>query len=96
MKDIKPVHVVIVVMLTLLSLAILQWMKLPKSAPPPATGPSAASSLPTELPPLPQNELYKLSAPPALTEELPPFQESPGKNNLEPKDPARSSKKPML
>jgi hypothetical protein len=95
MKEIKPVHLVIAVILTLLSVAILQWMKLPKSVPPTA-GSSAETSLPAELPPLPQNELYKLNAPPALTEELPLFQESPAKNNLEPKDPAKSSQKPML
>lgn len=95
MKEIKLVHLVIAGVLVLLAVAILQWIKLPQSAP--AASVSSAITTPptTELPPLPQNDLDPLNAPPSFTEELPPFKESPG-GNLEPKDKATSNRKAML
>ena len=92
MKETKLIHVVIAMILILLSLAILQWTKLPKNAP---TIPesSQVTAPATELPSLPQNELYNSNSSPSFTEELPPFTESPG--DLEPNGKAGTGK-PML
>ncbi len=94
MKEIKLIHLVIVVILVLLAIAILQWTKLPRSAPA-ASEPSAVTAPPTELLPPPPSDIVKLNTLPPLTEEAPSFKESPGES-LEPKDPSRSSQKAML
>lgn len=95
MREIKWVHVVIVVILALLSAAIFQWMKIPERIP--ETSVSApVTAQPEELPILPQNDLYKLNAPPSFAEELPPFREALEGSNLEPKDPEASKQKALL
>jgi hypothetical protein len=94
MKTTKLIHIVIVGILVLISIAIFQWTKLPRNATA-TSGSAPVTAQPAELPTLPQNELYKLHTPSTLAEKLPPFTESPGDNNLEPKDKTRSGK-PML
>ncbi len=91
MKKIKLIHLVIVMILALLSVAILQWTKLPPSAPA-APVSSTTTNQPVELPVLPQNELYNSNAVPSFLKELPPLEESSGENNLEPKDKANTEK----
>ena len=92
MKEIKLVHLVIVVILGLFSVAMLQWTNFLQRAP--ATSePSAVTAQPEELPTLSQNELYKLNAPASFMEELPPFKESLGTDQLEPKDPTMTRRK---
>ena len=95
MREIKLVHLVIIVILGLLSVAILQWTKFPQRAPTTSES-SAVTAQPTELPLLPQNELYKFNASPSFRGELPPFKESPGTNQLEPKGPTTTSRKAEL
>ncbi|MDD5226298.1 MAG: hypothetical protein PHV97_03815 [Candidatus Omnitrophica bacterium] len=91
MKEIKLIHLVIIVILVLLSVAILQWTKLPQSAPP-ASVSSATTSQPVELPVLPQNEIYNSKATPSFLKELPSFEESSGTNVPEPKDKPKTGK----
>ena len=97
MKKIKAIHVAVVLILVLLSVAIFQWANLPKSAPPPEITSVTEVLPPSELPKLQQNELYNLNAPPSFSEknyqeELPPFEESPSNEALPPKDPSSSEK----
>jgi len=92
MKEIKPIHLVIAVIFVLLAVAVLQWKKLPQSTPPMAPQTSAEPRQTAELPVLPQNELYNSEAIPSFLKEPPPFEESSGENNLEPKDKARTGK----
>jgi hypothetical protein len=97
MKEVKVIHVVVVLILVLLSVAIFQWANLPKSVPPPEITSSPEVLPPSEFPKLQQNELYNLNAPPSFAEknyqeELPPFEESPSNDALPPKDPSLSEK----
>lgn len=93
MKEIKLIHVVTVVILTLLSIAIFQWAKLPQNVPAPSKT-TEVTAQPAELPQLPQNELYKASTLPSYAEAPEPFKETPGEN-LESKENVKTGK-PML
>lgn len=90
MKKLKPIHLVILAILALLSAAILQWTKFPQNAPAPS-GPVAGSASAQNFRSYPNPTWKKLNAPPAFTKPLPPFEESPG-SNLEPKNKARAGK----
>lgn len=93
MKDIKIIHLAIVVILVLLSLVFLQWVRLPGKVPPPVTA-SSAETAPVELPALPQNEPYNSNVVPSFLKELPPFEETSGENQPSSENAAVSSKKP--
>lgn len=96
MKEIKVIHVAVASILFLFSFAIFQWAKFPKYPPPPMAASSAGTDQAMELPALPQNELGKPVAAPAVEEELFLFEESSRENGDKPKDPALSGKKPAL
>lgn len=83
MKEIRPVHFVIAMILVLLVLAITQWAKLPQNVPVQSAS-SVSAVAPAELP-RPQSDIERLNAPPPVLEPLPPFEESEEGNGLEPK-----------
>lgn len=91
MKEIKPIHVVMAVILVLIAVAMIQWTQLPRGAQPTPTSPIETNQ-PAELPVLPQNELYNSNPVPSFLKDPPPVEESSFENNDAPKDPAMSKK----
>jgi hypothetical protein len=96
MKEIKLVNVGAALVLFLLSLAILQWAKLPKGVGPTAAESSLEAGQLTELPVLPQNEFIKPIAVPFIEKKLFLTEKNSSENNDEPKDLSVSSGKALL
>lgn len=94
MKEIKIAHIGIAVIFFLLSWLIVQNLMFPQIGPPPARKPAVTET--GEFPVLLQNERYNSPSPSVFSKNLLPFEESPGNDPLEPKDPAVSRKRTEL
>jgi len=95
MKDIKPIHLMIAVVLFLIALAFSQWAQFFRTtpAPSPATSPASIDQ-PEELPVLPQNKLEGSEAVLPVENDLDLPEENPVKDNDVSQDPALNEKKP--